>query len=66
MNISKLKGKIVEKEMNVESLAAMIGVDRSSLYRKLNNGEKITIGEAARIKDALCLTNAEAFDIFLS
>ena len=66
MNISKLKGKIVEKEMNVEVLAAMIGVDRSSLYRKLNNGDKITIGEAVKIKDALCLTNAEAYEIFLA
>ena len=66
MNVSKLKGKIVEKEMNVEILAAMIGVDRSSLYRKLSNGEKITIGEASRIKDALGLTSAEAYDIFLA
>lgn len=66
MNINKLKGKIVEKEMNVETLAEMIGINRSSLYRKLNNGENITIGEAVRIKDALSMTNAEAYDIFLS
>ena len=66
MNINKLKGKMVESEMNVEKLAVAIGIDRSSLYRKLNNAEKITIGEAARIKDALNLNDADAYDIFLA
>ena len=37
MNIPKLRGKIVEHEMSVESVAAEIGVDRASLYRKLND-----------------------------
>ena len=66
MNISKLKGKIVEKEMNVESLAVIIGIDRSSLYRKLGNAEKITIGEAAKMKDALEMSDEEAYEIFLA
>lgn len=66
MNINKLKGKIVENGMNVETLASIIGVDRSSLYRKLNNGEKLTIGEAIKIKGALELTDSEACEIFLS
>ena len=66
MNVSKLKAKIVEREMNVESLAAAIGVDRSSLYRKLNNAEKITIGEASRMKVVLLMTDMEAHDIFLT
>lgn len=66
MNINKLKAKIVEKGMNVETLAEMIGVDRSSLYRKLNNFEKITIGEANKIKSALELTDEEANNIFFA
>ena len=66
MNINKLKGKIVERNMNVEKLANAINVDRSSLYRKFNNAEKITIGEALKMKDALQMTDEEAFDIFLS
>lgn len=66
MNISKLRGKIVEREMNVESLAVAIGVDRSSLYRKLNNAEKITIGEAVKMKDALRMSDSEAYEIFLA
>jgi len=66
MKINKLKGKIVEKNMSVEKLADAINIDRSSLYRKFNNAEKITIGEALRIKEALQMTEAEAYDIFLA
>lgn len=66
MNVYKLKGKIVERELNIEKLADLIGVDRSSLYRKLNNADKITIGEALKMKEALSMTDAEANEIFLS
>ncbi len=65
MDLCKLKAKIVENGINVETLAEQIGVDRSSMYRKLNNFEKITIGEARKIKAALNLTNEEASNIFL-
>ena len=66
MKLNKLKSKIVEKGMNVETLAEKIGVDRTTLYRKLNNFDKITIGEANRIKAILELTNEEASSIFLA
>ncbi len=66
MNVNKLKGKIAEKGLSVEKLAQQIGVDRSSLYRKLNNAEKITIGEASKIKDVLEMTPEEATIIFLA
>lgn len=66
MNVGKLKGKIVENGMNVEKVAEAIGITRTSLYRKLNNAEKITIGEAVKMKNVLSLTNEEATDIFLT
>ena len=65
MNINKLKAKIVEKGMNVETLASLVDIDRSSMYRKLNNFEKITIGEARKIASALELSDEEATKIFL-
>ena len=65
MNINKLKGKIVENGLTIDELAKSIGTTRSSLYRKLNNSEKITIGEAVKIKGVLSLTNEEASEIFL-
>lgn len=64
MKILKLRGKMVEKNMKVESLAEKIGVDRATLYRKLRTWEKFTIGEAQKIKTALDLTNEEASEIF--
>lgn len=66
MKLNKLKAKIVENGMNVEAVADAIGIDRSSMYRKLNNFDKITIGEASKLKDCLHMTNEEASDIFLS
>ena len=65
MNLNKLKGKLVEKGMNVEMLADMIGSERSTLYRKFSNFEKLTIGDAAKIKVALELSNSDAVEIFL-
>lgn len=64
MNIPKLRGKMTEKGISVEKLACAIGIDRATLYRKLNNCEKITIGEAVKMKDALGMTNDEARLIF--
>lgn len=66
MDINKLKGKIIEKNMNVEQLACAIGVHPSSLYRKLNNYEKITIGDAIKMKEVLSLNDNEAYQIFLT
>ena len=66
MQVNLLKSKLVARGMNVEQLASAIKIDRSSLYRKLNNAEKITIGEATRIKEALAMTDEEATQIFLS
>jgi DNA invertase Pin-like site-specific DNA recombinase len=65
VDVAKLRGKMVEKGFSVETLAALIGIDRSSLYRKLGTIEKFTIGEARKIKAVLGLTNEEAILIFL-
>lgn len=66
MQLNKLKAKMVEKGINADILADVIGVDRSSMYRKMNNFEKITIGEAKLIKTALEMSDEEAIAIFLS
>ena len=66
MNANKLKGLIIANGMNVEQLADAINVDRSSMYRKLNSFEKITIGEAIKIKEVLKMSNEQACEIFLT
>ena len=65
MNANKLKAKIVENGLNVSKTAELIGVSKSSLYRKLNGNDKLTIGEAAQLKHILELTDLEALEIFL-
>lgn len=65
MNVNKLKGKIVEKGLSVTEVAMKIGIDRSSLYRKLNNeGETLTIKEANLIVKVLEIPPDEAIEIF--
>ena len=47
VNVNKLKGKIVERGLNVDGLAEKVGMDKSTFYRKLaNEGSTFTIGEA--------------------
>lgn len=67
LNVNKLKGKIVEKGINISTLAKMINVDASTLYRKINNnGSTLTIKEADLIVKSLDLTADEANAIFFS
>lgn len=65
MNVNRLKGKIVEKGLNISIVAEKMDIDRSSLYRKLNNrGETLTIREAQKIVEILELNPGEATEIF--
>ena len=67
VNVSKLKGKIVEKNMSVEEVAKRVNIDRATFYRKLaQNGESFSIREADAIVKALDLDGLEASAIFFS
>lgn len=67
VSISKLKGKMAENDMSVSDLAEKIGVDKATLYRKLNSqGESFSIKEADSIATTLKLTPEEASSIFFS
>lgn len=67
MNVNKLKGKIVENGLNVSQLAVSIGVDRTTLYRKLTlNGETLTISEAEKIAKVLKLSMEDVNAIFFA
>lgn len=67
VNVNKLKGKLIEKGSNVSELAKAIGIDKSTLYRKLrSNGEEISIKEANLIIKTLDLNIEEVNSIFFS
>jgi predicted transcriptional regulator len=57
---------MVENCVNVEALASILEIDRATLYRKLNDGEKFTIGEARKINEVLELNKDEANEIFFA
>lgn len=65
INIRKLKGKIVEKGFNQSKLAKEIGVNRSTMHRKINSGD-FTVEEANNIRNTLQLTEEELMNIFFS
>ena len=64
MSVLKLKGKMVENGFTVDSLAKAIGMDRSTLYRKMECLKKVTVGEAQKIREVLSLTVEEFLAIF--
>lgn len=68
VNIDKLKGAMTERRMNVETLAKMLGMDRATLYRKMNqaDGETFTIREANQIIGILGLSLNDAEKIFFA
>ncbi len=66
VNINKLKGKIVEKGLKVERVAELMGIDKSTLYRKLGNSENITIKDADKLVEILEISTDEATAIFFS
>lgn len=67
MNVLMLKGKVIEKGYTLEKLAERLGIDRSTMSRKLSNsGEDFTIKQADDIVSCLELTPTEATAIFFS
>lgn len=64
MNLNKLKGKIVENGLNIPKVAEKLEINPKTFYRRLNSG-KVTVEDAAKMKEFLHLSNEEAIEIFL-
>ena len=66
-NVKKLRGKMVEKNITIENLAKRLGMNRSTLYRKLNkDADTLLVKEANAIVTELGLSADEAMAIFFS
>lgn len=64
-NADKLKATLKEKGMSVEEVSKLIGIDKSTFYRKLaSDGATFTIGEVDKMSKALSLTVEEINAIF--
>ena len=65
MNLDLLEAKMNKLKISKEGLAEALGIDRSTVYRKLSrNGEPFTIKEAREIQKILNLSKSEAISIF--
>lgn len=66
IDIIKLKSKIAENNRNIEMFSKKIGMNKSTLYRKLYgaNGETLLIKEVKKIAEELNLTKDDVMDIF--
>lgn len=64
-NADKLKATLKEKGMSIEEVSKLIGIDKSTFYRKLaSDGATFTIGEVDKMSKALSLTVDEINAIF--
>ena len=64
INSNMLRGKIIERGLTVEKLAEIMGINTSTLYRKLSNGDTMLVRDANAIVRALKLSADEAIAIF--
>ena len=65
VNIEKLKKVIEKNDQTVKDIADKMGIDVSTLYRKLQKGgESFTIKEASQLTEILSLDRKKAQEIF--
>lgn len=65
LDVQKLKGKIVEKGKNIESVSADLGINPATFYRKMKNNS-FEIREVDKLVKILSLNGGEASAIFFS
>jgi predicted DNA-binding protein (UPF0251 family) len=65
LDVTKLNRKIVEKDMTKEGVAAEIGIDRATFYRRLKTGN-LRVGDMQKMVEILQLSGSEAIEIFLA
>lgn len=63
LNVNKLKARMVELGYTQEKLASAMGLDTSTINRKINysDGSKLTVCEACKIADILEIDNPTEF-----
>ena len=66
VDMALLKSTIVKKGTNVSEVAARMGIDKATLYRRIAAAGTFTIGEVEKITDILNLSNDEAISIFFT
>jgi DNA-binding XRE family transcriptional regulator len=63
--VNKLKAKLVENGLNVETLAKKLGLNPQTVYNKLNN-DGFKMSEARKMGEILNLSSTELCEIFFA
>ena len=67
VNVNKLKGRMVELGLSMSDVAAKMGINQTTLYRKFaNDGAGLSISDAQQLVEILQLTAEEAIAIFFT
>ena len=66
VDIVRLKAKMAEKKHTVSTLADALGIDKTTLYRKMSDRSDFSINEVDKIIVALKLDRADVNSIFFS
>jgi predicted transcriptional regulator len=67
VNIDELKQLMADREVTTDSLAAAMNINRSTLYRKFNEGGiHFTAEDIFKMREFIPLTDREVVDIFLT
>lgn len=64
--VNRLKGKVVEQGLTMTAFAKEIGMDYSSLYRRLEGQVSFTVSDVETITRVLHLDNGEIMGIFFA
>ena len=65
MQVKILKERIKASGLSIEKISAMIGIDASTMYRKIQKGgDGFTIKETNELAEVLNLSSEDALDIF--
>lgn len=65
-NKNKLNAKIIEKGFSVQEIAKLLGINSSTLYRKMNSETDFTRNEIAMLREYLDFSLDEMNDIFFA
>jgi hypothetical protein len=64
-NINKLRGKITENGMSIDTFASKIGLCDVTVRKKMTKEKsEFSIGESLKVKEVLNLSTADYLDIF--
>lgn len=64
MEIEKVKNAIKESGISIVNLSRMSGINRATLYKRLNGVGEFTVSEIVGLTKAMRLTDEERNEIF--